>query len=330
MIEPAIPHDEEARVKALEDTGVLDTPAEERFDRYTRLTRRLFDVPIALVSLVDRERQWFKSKQGLDACETSRDISFCGHAILGDEVFVVGNALNDERFSDNPLVVNDPSIRFYAGCPLTSPDGYRLGTLCIIDREPRELADKDLDALQDIATMVSNELAALRLATIDELTGLSNRRAFNMIADQSLHMCSRSNRSASLLMLDLDGFKQINDELGHAAGDKALVEFAHTLRSSFRDSDVVARLGGDEFCVLLTDTDLEHAWCSVERFRDALDVKNDLPGRKYRLMFSAGVIQRDPDRHQTVADLLNDADILMYERKRAKPLPKSVDAIIAS
>lgn len=176
--------------------------------------------------------------------------------------------------------------------------------------------------------MVSNELAALRLATIDELTGLSNRRAFNTIADQSLHMCSRSNRSASLLMLDLDGFKQINDELGHAAGDKALVEFSQTLRASFRDSDVVARLGGDEFCVLLTETDLEHAWCSVERFRDALNAKNDLPGRKYRLMFSAGVIQWDPDRHCKVSDLLSDADVMMYERKRAKPLPKAVEAVV--
>ncbi|MDH3589963.1 MAG: GAF domain-containing protein, partial [Gammaproteobacteria bacterium] len=184
MIKPAIPHDEEARVAALKDTGVLDTCPEERFDRYTRLTRRLFDVPIALVSLVDRERQWFKSKQGLEASETPRDISFCGHAILGDEIFVVENASNDERFHDNPLVTEDPSIRFYAGCPLTSPDGHRLGTLCIIDCEPRVLQSTDLDALQDIAAMVSSELAALRLATIDELTGLSNRRAFNMIADQ--------------------------------------------------------------------------------------------------------------------------------------------------
>ncbi|MDH3645467.1 MAG: sensor domain-containing diguanylate cyclase [Gammaproteobacteria bacterium] len=328
MIKPPIPHDEEARVAALESTGTLDSAAEERFDRYTRLSCRMFNVPIALVSLVDRNRQWFKSKQGVDVCETSRDVSFCGHAILGDEVFIVENALNDDRFCDNPLVTEDPNIRFYAGCPLKSPDGYRLGTLCIIDSEPRQMAEDDLQALRDIAAMVSSELAALRLATIDELTGLSNRRAFNMIADQSLHLCQRNNRNAALLMLDLDGFKQINDQLGHAAGDKALVEFSQLLSSSFRESDVVARLGGDEFCVLLTDTDLEHAWVGVERFRDALNARNDLPSRRYRLMFSAGVIQWDCDRHANVADLLRDADMLMYERKRGKPLPKAVSAVI--
>ncbi|MBT8131041.1 MAG: GGDEF domain-containing protein, partial [Gammaproteobacteria bacterium] len=138
----------------------------------------------------------------------------------------------------------------------------------------------------------------------------------------------RNNRSASLLMIDLDGFKQINDKLGHAAGDKALVEFSHLLTNSFRDSDVVARLGGDEFCVLLTDTDLERAWDGVERFREALNARNDLPGRKYRLMFSAGVVQWDADRHANVADLLRDSDVLMYERKRAKPLPKAISAVV--
>ena len=328
MIKPAIPHDEEARIAALEATSTLDSAAEERFDRYTRLICRMFNVPIALVSLVDRNRQWFKSKNGIDATETPRDISFCGHAILEDEIFIVENALNDERFHDNPLVTEDPNIRFYAGCPLKSPDGHRLGTLCIIDREPRELEEADLEALQDIGAMVSSELAALRLATIDELTGLSNRRGFNMIADQSLHLCQRNNRHASLLMLDLDGFKQINDKLGHAAGDKALVEFSQLLKTSFRESDVVTRIGGDEFCVLLTDTDLEHAWVGVERFRCALNARNDLPGRKYRLLFSAGVIQWDAERHANVADLLRDADVLMYERKRGKALPKAVSAVI--
>ncbi len=328
MIKPAIPLDEEGRVAALEASGVLDTAPEERFDRYTRLVRRLFDVPIALVSLVDRNRQWFKSADGLKARQTPRDISFCGHAILDDEVLVVGDATGDERFNDNPLVLGDPNIRFYAGCPLKSPDGFRLGTLCIIDKTPREFSREDEEALRDVAAMVASELATLRLATIDELTGLSNRRAFNMMADQSLSLCARNNGIASLLVIDLDGFRQINEELGYAAGDKALVEFGQMLRTSFRESDVVARVGADEFCVLLADSDLEHAWRGVERFRDTVNARNEMPGRQYRLLFSAGVIQWEQGRHKRVTELLRDADLLMVERKRSKPLPKAVSAVL--
>ncbi len=118
MKAPDIPQDEQARIKALRSLNVLDTPSEERFDRLTRLAKRMFDVPIALVSLVDENRQWFKSCIGLDVSETPRDISFCGHAILGSEVFIIPDTKKDERFTDNPLVLNDPHIRFYAGCPL--------------------------------------------------------------------------------------------------------------------------------------------------------------------------------------------------------------------
>jgi GAF domain-containing protein len=137
MIEPETPANEQVRLDSLQSLDILDSPAEERFDRLTRLAKRIFDVPIALVSIVDQNRQWFKSCVGLDVSETPRDISFCGHAILGNEVFVVTDTAEDPRFDDNPLVVNDPFIRFYAGCPLKYTDGSMLGTLCIIDTRPR-------------------------------------------------------------------------------------------------------------------------------------------------------------------------------------------------
>lgn len=327
MIKPAIPHDEEARLSALTATGVLESGPEERFDRYTRLAQRMFKVPIAMISLLERDCQRFKSVQGLSVTTTPRDISFCGHAILTDDLFVVEDASADERFADNPLVCGDPHVRFYAGCPLHSNDGYRLGTLCIIDRQPRTLDAGDLQALTDLAAMISADMSTLRLATVDELTALSNRRGFNMIADQSLQMCRRSNRSASLLLIDLDDFATINTRLGAACGDKVLVEFAQILKSSFRDSDIIGRLGDDTFCVLLTDTDLEHAWGTVERFRTTLTTRNALPGRKYRILFSAAVVQYDPDRHDTPMRLLGDADVLMYERKRATPLPRRQTAV---
>ena len=322
MIKPPIPHDEEARLSALSATAVLDKGAEERFDRYTRLAQRMFNVPIAVISLVDRDCQRFKSVRGMSVSQTARDVSFCGHTILDDSVFVVEDAFADERFVDNPLVTGEPHIRFYAGCPLHSGDGHRLGALCIIDRQSRTLDAGELQALRDLAAMISADMSTLRLATVDELTALSNRRGFNMIADQSLQMCRRSNRCASLLLLDLDEFAKINEKLGVACGDKVLVEFAQMLKSSFRDSDVIGRLGDDTFCVLLTDTDFENAWVTVERFRTTLTTRNCLPGRKYKILFSAAVVQYDAERHDTPMRLLGDADLLMYERKRGTPLPR--------
>lgn len=154
MLEPAFPRDESERLLALYRQQILDTQAEERFDRITRLACALFDVPIALVSLVDSERQWFKSRQGLDACQTPRNISFCGHAILQPDIFYVPNTLEDPRFVDNPLVTGPPNIRLYAGAPLTIRDGHRIGTLCIIDDRPRGFSDEELDRLRDLAACV--------------------------------------------------------------------------------------------------------------------------------------------------------------------------------
>ena len=158
MIEPKIPADEQERLAALQELRILDTPAEERFDRITRVARDLFQVPIALVSLVDAERQWFKSRTGLDASETPRSVSFCGHAILGSEPFVVENALEDPRFADNPLVAGPPDIRFYAGVPLQSKSGKKIGTLCLIDREPRRFSGEDALRLRDLAAWAEREL----------------------------------------------------------------------------------------------------------------------------------------------------------------------------
>lgn len=162
MLEPLIPANEIARLQALRDLNILDTPAEERFDRLTRIAQHILQVPIALVSLIDADRQWFKSRQGLDAQETHRDISFCGHAILGSEVFVVADAAADPRFADNPLVLEAPSIRFYAGAPLTLSSGERVGTLCAIDRQPHQITRAQLAALQDLAACVVDELEQAR------------------------------------------------------------------------------------------------------------------------------------------------------------------------
>jgi diguanylate cyclase (GGDEF)-like protein/PAS domain S-box-containing protein len=164
VIPAPIPTDDRARVAALLDLAILDTDAEERFDRLTRLAARILDVPIALVTLIDADRQWFKSRVGIDDTQTSRDVSFCGHAILHDDLFVVRDARADERFHDNPYVVGDPEIRFYAGRPLHAAGGERVGTLCVVDREPRDLDARDRQTLEDLAALVERELQQRTLA----------------------------------------------------------------------------------------------------------------------------------------------------------------------
>jgi diguanylate cyclase (GGDEF)-like protein len=318
MQAPQKPADEATRIDTLRALNILDTAPEERFDRLTRLARRLFGVPIALVSLVDEQRQWFKSSQGLQATETPRDISFCGHAILGEDVFMVPNAALDVRFHDNPLVVDNPNIRFYAGCPLKVANGSKLGTLCLIDREPRNFSEDDLALLRDLARMAEQELAAIQLATMDELTMLSNRRGFEALSLHALGLCRRLKKPAALLFFDLDRFKQINDRFGHAEGDRALTAFARLLQEVFRESDVIGRLGGDEFAVLLTDARSATPRNPLDRLAAAVERHNREAQRGYDIAFSVGRVDFDPARHADVAALMAEADALMYDNKKSR------------
>jgi diguanylate cyclase (GGDEF)-like protein len=316
MQAPQKPQDENTRLDTLRALNILDTSPEERFDRLTRLAKRLFGVPIALVSLVDEDRQWFKSCQGLKASETSRDISFWGHAILEDDIFLIPKAALDERFHDNPLVTDEPHIRFYAGCPLVVANGSKLGTLCLIDREPREFDEDDMALLSDLARMAEQELAAVQLATMDELTMISNRRGFEALSRHALGLCKRLDKPASMLFFDLNLFKHINDQFGHAEGDRALTKFAEILNKTFRESDVLGRLGGDEFAVLLTNATLKTSEMILDRFSEQVERYNRESKRGYDILYSVGVVEYDPKSHQQVSDMMAEADTLMYEQKR--------------
>jgi len=314
---PPIPDDEAERLATLQALRILDTPPEERFDRFTRLAKRLFGVPIVAITLIDAERQWHKSVQGLELAELPRPLSFCGHAILSDQLLLVPNAHADARFAGNPLVTGEPFIHFYAGQPLRAPNGKRMGSLCLIDTQPHPFDADDEALLRDLALMVEHELAILQIATLDELTGLTNRRGFEALARHSLGMCRRLQRSASLLFFDLDRFKQINDEFGHAEGDRALIDFAALLRRTFRESDVVARLGGDEFAVLLTNAAHLERDAALDRLAFAVAAHNAQPGQLYALQYSVGCADFDAARHAGAAELLAEADRLMYRQKHA-------------
>jgi diguanylate cyclase (GGDEF)-like protein len=313
---PAAPTpDETRRLRTLHALGLLDTPAEERFDRITRMAQRVFDVPISLISLVDENRQWFKSRQGLDAVETPRNVSFCGHAIHGDSPMVVPDASQDVRFADNPYVTDGLQVRFYAGCPISAPDGSKLGTLCVIDSQPRTPDEKDLAILAQLAEMVEVEIAAMDAAITDDLTGLTNRRGFHLLAPKVLLLCERLSLPAVMVYADLDGLKPINDRLGHKAGDRAIITAASVLARAFRNSDLVARLGGDEFAALLVGT--SDPSTPLQRLEQGVLEHNTARGND-PVSLSIGSAEFDPAHPIELDELIGRADKAMYRQKHIR------------
>ena len=446
MIAPILP-DEADRLLALEEYELVGRQVDVGLDALITLTRTLFQVPIATVSLVGEETQLFLGAQGLDVCETDRDVSFCSHAITRAEVLVVPDARLDARFADNPLVTGDPHIRFYAGVPLRSPTGHNVGTLCIIDRRPRAgFSDADKATLRMLATLVleklelrrlevareqgqsrfeniaatspdgiicagheglitfwnpaaeqlfgysspeatgasidlivpaamrnghneglrrvatggtprligtsveldaehrsgraipielslsmwhdrglanfgaiirdmterrANEERLYRLAHLDALTGLPNRSLLFCRIDEQLV----SRQPMTVLLLDLDGFKAVNDTLGHSAGDKVLQQAAERITGCVRPGDTVARLGGDEFAILRPSCTggkslVEELDCLLTAIAKPLDVS----GHQVTIGTSIGVA-RYPDHGQHGEDLLSAADLALYQAK---------------
>lgn len=439
---------EEQRLSALAEYRILDTPHTADFDRIAHLAACLFNVPIVLISLVARDRQFFKARIGLDICETSREVSFCAHAILQDDILFVPDALNDPRFSSNPLVLGPPFIRFYAGKPLVTPKGDRLGTVCLIDSEPRvtfseedrqnisdlaalvmdrmemrrleyaktvslarfeniaatspdaiicsdvdgkitfwnraaeklfgysasEIADKsgavvvpeswraiynaELERLRnggkmelanqtvelsglhkdgsefpaefslstwgegdktsigaivrDITERRQNEERLFRLASLDPLTDLHNRSAWRA----SLTATLDAGEPATVLLFDLDSFKEVNDTLGHSAGDAVLKDVALRLKSICKDALMLARLGGDEFVALMAGDNVRAAKTLAEKLVLAISKPYEFAGELISIGVSIG-LSFAPIHGRRSEDLLGAADLALYKAKAA-------------
>ena len=319
MRAPPSPANEPQRLQALYEYDVLDTPQEEVFDRITRLARHITGAPVSFISLIDANRQWFKSVSGLDLSETPRHISFCGHTIARDEPLVVENALDDARFCDNPFVVDPPYLRFYAGLPLTTPQGYNLGTLCVIDYTPRRIAAHELDALRDLAALTMRELQFRRLASTDPLTRAFNRRMLERLGEKEIARAARQHTSFSFAMLDLDRFKAINDTYGHDEGDRVLRQIAETFFANLRAQDTLFRLGGEEFGVLLVDTTPEMAARVIERVRGAVEATRvALRDMEVPVTVSAGLAHYDAQdpAYASIEQLLKQADRSLYRAKQ--------------
>nr|WP_239988165.1 diguanylate cyclase [Pseudomonas syringae] len=439
--------DDEERIRILNAFSLMDTPPEHEYDQIVQMASRIFDAPIVLISLVHRDRQFFKARVGLDVCETGRDVSFCNFALMGRYVFLVPDALQDERFSSNALVVGAPYIRFYAGAPLITPSGHVLGSLCLIDNKPREtFSERDQLILQDLAVMVIERMELRRLelenedsharfmnitstspdaiicsdsknriiswnnsaelifghrsedamgkpldiiippemrsrhhaglsrvsaggpasiigksinltaihrdghtipielslsqwtyagepqfgaiirditqrveadkllkhaAEYDHLTGLANRSTLK----RRIKEACGAQLSAAILLIDLDGFKDVNDTLGHAAGDFVLQVTSLRLRENVPASHMVARLGGDEFVVFLSDTaDPDNATRLGLELIAVIEEPIEFEDNSIYIGASIGVSVRsgcDYDEEQ----MLGNADLALYQAK---------------
>lgn len=344
MQRPAKPANEAERLQALRRYQVLDTPREADFDDLVAIATAICDVPMGSVTLIDAERQWFKAKLGMDdAPETDRDTAFCAHAILTpDQVTVVEDATLDRRFHDNPVVTAEGGIRFYAGAPLLTPEGYPLGTLCVMDSRPRTLAPPQVKALQALSRQVTALLELRRIARelklqlddrawfeqtlhafneslklenadltrqlrMDPLTGLANRRALADALEQAL----AGTAALCVALADIDHFKAINDTHGHAVGDEVLARVASSLRVANGEAGLLARYGGEEFALVLPGMDLDAARRHCEAVRQAVaEASPNLP-----VTISIGVAARQPGEDK--AALLLRADDALYAAKRA-------------
>jgi diguanylate cyclase (GGDEF)-like protein/PAS domain S-box-containing protein len=441
-----VPATEEDRLAALAEYHLMDSDPEDDFDRLAGLAARLFDVPIVLISLLERDRQFFKAHVGTDICETSREVSFCSYAIMQDDILLVPDATRDPRFVSNPLVLGPPFIRFYAGKPLSSPSGEKVGTVCLIDTVPRtdfsasdrenlvdlaalvmdrmemrrldyvrtisqarfeniaatspdaivcssseghitfwnrsaerlfgyseheisqksagvivpdswhriyeaelarlqhgekmELADSTIELsglrkdgtefpaeyslstwdegdsvsvgaiVRDVTERKQNEERLFRLASLDALTDLPNRAAWR----DRLTQVVDTEIPVTVMLLDLDGFKDVNDTLGHSAGDAVLRDVARRLQATCADAIMLARLGGDEFVALLPGNNERGARLIAESLIASITAPYEFAGERLHVGVSVGV-SLYPQHDSTSEGLLSAADLALYRAK---------------
>jgi diguanylate cyclase (GGDEF)-like protein len=333
-----MPANETQRMRAIRRYEILDTEPERAFDRITALAARLLQTPIAIISIVDSDRIWFKSHYGTHLSQTGRDPGLCASAIFQSTPWVVTDARSDPRTSAHPLVSGDFGLRFYAAAPLTTNDCHNLGTLCVIDKRPREIGNAELATLRDLAAIVMDQLE-LRLAAEcmseldrmllqraladkeraedaakhDSLTGLGNRRKLEEAFAAEIDRIRRYGGSLCALMADIDRFKQINDFHGHDVGDEIITGFAELLRLHVRPTDIVIRLGGDEFLVLMPHTHLPEAYATAARLGNALaGGQHDVLPVPISASFGVAELQNGERRES----LLRRADQALYRAKR--------------
>lgn len=308
---------EQRRLDNIESLDILDTPREEAFDRITRLAQKMFQVPIAVVTIIDGHRSWFKSCYGLEGSEAPREHAFCNYTIREHEPLIVLDTTKDPRFDTHPYVLVENGVRFYAGIPLETRDGNNVGTLCLVDTEPREFDADQLAMLTDLAHMVMGELELRMVATTDSMTGALSRRAFSANTSRAVALALRHHHDLSCIVWDLDHFKSINDTFGHASGDTVLVSTVKACLSELRDTDYIGRMGGEEFAALLPNTDRAGAWGAAEKLRLAIEqLKFKFGENEVSVTASFGVVSLN-SANRDFKTILAHADEALYQAKAA-------------
>ena len=323
------------KIANIHSLDLFYTPLEERFERITRVARRALHAPVAAISLLNEDKQWFKSAAGWGISELPRDQAICQLTVEANQIVMIGDTLADPRVAKLQIVASAPRFRAYAGHPLIDEQGACVGTFCVFDLKPREFAPVDRQTLTDLAALAQRELfseqltsanasltsklgMARREALMDPLTHLWNRRGAEVLLKGSFARADQRGMPLALALLDLDNFKRINDTRGHQAGDEVLRRVASRLLSTVRGDDAICRLGGDEFLVLMTDTDAAIASRVTERIRRAV-TDSPVPTRDgaVSVSISVGCTIRQPRDTASVDALLERADAALMEAKTA-------------
>lgn len=311
--------DEAGRLAALRRYKILDTDPEQEFDEIVALVRSIFNISYAAINLIDFDRQWSKAAAGSvpDGCTSetncSRGEAFCNYTIQADEAMIVEDATQDPRFANNPFVTGPLHIRSYLGVPLTTPDGYNIGALCVFGSEPRSFTAADKEVLSNFAKVVMSQFELRLTARIDGLTGVLTRRAFMTRLDRVV--AENLDQPTSLVLLDLDHFKSINDHFGHPAGDSVLAQVAATMTGLARKTDSIGRLGGEEFGILLPGASLSDAHGIIERLRNQFAQVSIQEIDGGTVTVSAGIAERGAD--ETRQSWFERADRAQYVAKRS-------------
>ncbi|PDT09104.1 sensor domain-containing diguanylate cyclase [Rhizobium sp. M1] len=307
---------ENDRLAALQQLDLLDTPRDEGFERIVRLIKQIFSIDIGIISLIDGHRQWYKACSGLSADEVSLEDTFCRCVVDCDEPVIVQDATQDARFLKHSAVTGEDHIRFYAGVPLRTKAGHMIGTVCAIDRRPRSFGSRDLGILQELAGAAMDRIDLMQSAATDSLTEAMTRRAFKQEADQLISVALRHQHELSCIVFDIDHFKQVNDQHGHAAGDAVLKAVASVCKATLGAGDLFGRIGGEEFAVVLPHVDRQGALAAAEKLRAAIAFQPVHGGHGViHVTASLGssalsMVSKD------VETLLAQADAAMYRAKR--------------
>lgn len=307
--------DEAGRQRSLDRLNVVNSEVEAPFEQIVDLVKATLNAPICAVSLIDNDRQWFKAARGLGVNQTPRNIAICDHAIRAEEPFVIEDAARDPSFADNPLVTGDPFIRAYLGIPLKMSDGYIVGSLCVIFKEPRSFTTHEIAILQSFANLVVGELELRTIAFTDGLTKLMSRKAWRDRVQAEIDRAERYPTALSIIVLDLDHFKKVNDTLGHDVGDLVLRKTAAAVNAVLRKDDLAGRLGGEEFAVCALHAPQDVGLAVAERIRAQIEALEFPEHDGLACSASIGVAVFEPGLG--VDDLLKMADLALYEAKRS-------------